>query len=237
MTMTPETAADLVARAYTAEHQAAQVDVAAVMSGGETRRRRRRNASSATLVGSASLAVVLATALTGAVMDAADAPGVSSPAAGEAGEAGLRTMLERPQTDEDRVLPLGADTNVLDDQSMLASSARLITIVDGVEYYAGTSQRGDICIAVGWPEGGYGSGCAELAEFNDRGVTIGLSGDTTSTPDPADYFTTLLLPDSLRVGDGREPAELVERADVPAEIPVSDIEVLTPNLLVVRPPA
>lgn len=231
MTITPAGAADLVARTYAAEHSGVEIDVDAVMRRGEIRRRHRRNASAAAIAAGGSLAVVLATFLGGAALEP---PTTGSPAAGEVDATELLAVLAWPQTDDDQMLPEYADDDVLEDRSILPSSTRLITAVDGVGYYAGTSKGGDVCIGVDSPETG-GSSCVPLAEFKETGVWVTSSGGETYPPGPADFVhTTLLLPDRMSITDGTDPAELVERAKIPAEFAVGDIEVLTPNLIVMR---
>jgi hypothetical protein len=231
MTMTPATAADLVARAYAADHSGVEIDVAAVMRGGEVRRRHRRNASTAAVAAGGSLAFVLATVIG---TNALEPPTTVAPVASEVDATDLLAVLARPQADADQMLPEYTDDDVLDDRSILPSSTRLITAVDGVDYYAGTSKEHDVCIGVDSPETG-GSSCVPLAEFEATGVWVTSSGDTYPPSRGADFVhTTLLLPDNLSITDGTDPAELVERAKIPSEFVVGNIEVFGPNLIVMR---
>ncbi len=229
MTMTPEAAGHLVARAYAEQRSPHHVDVTAVMDRGEARRRRRRRATTAAVTGVASLVLVSATTL---VASRTDAPTTGAPAARETGATDVLAVLGRPQTDADRMSPLAATADAPDDQAVLRSSSRLITSVDGVEYYAGTDAQGDVCLAVGWVEAGYGSACAPLAEFDARGVWVG-TGD--GTDDPSASITVLLLPDHLHEAASTDVTQILARSGIPDNLLSGDVMTLTPNLFVLTP--
>jgi hypothetical protein len=73
------------------------------------------------------------------------------------------------------------------------SSTRLLGKGSGGAYWAGKDNSGNVCLIVGLPSGGMGSGCTTVKDFLEHGVATAYE-----EPQVGEYAEAYLLPDGVK---------------------------------------